>query len=105
MSALASLVEVEVVCPIELVQTVQDILACMGVHDVEKDSDAHAMGNIDELFQVFWGPVPRARSEEARDLIPERYAPTKISRQPTFLRGLKRNNTSQGKQVEEDAQA
>ena len=56
---------------IEEVQTIKDILASMGMDDVEKNSKAHAMCSVDELFQILRSAVTRRRSEEVCDLIAE----------------------------------
>ena len=70
-TSLSSLMEIEVVSSIELVETVQDVLACMGVHDIEKDSNTQSMGRVDQFFEFFRGSVSRARREEARNLVSE----------------------------------
>lgn len=69
--ALSSFVEVKVVGPIELVETVQDVLARMRVHNIEEDSDTQSMGRVDQFFEFFRGSVSRARREEARNLVSE----------------------------------
>ena len=71
MLALRTAVEVEVVGAVELVKAVQDVLACVGVDYVEKDSQTHAMGGVDEFLELLRRAIPRTSSEEVRDLIPE----------------------------------
>ena len=71
MLALRTAVEVEVVGAVELVKAVQDVLACVGVDYVEKDSQTHAMGGVDELLQFFRRAVSGACSKETSDLVSE----------------------------------
>jgi DNA mismatch repair ATPase MutS len=63
--------EVKMIRAIEEVQTIQDILASMGMDDVEKNSKAHTVRSVDELFQIVRRAVTRRRSEEVCDLIAE----------------------------------
>ncbi len=56
---------------IEEVQTIEDILASMGVDDVEKNGKAHTVRSVDELFQFLRRAVTRGCSEEVCDLIAE----------------------------------
>lgn len=63
--------EVEMIGAIEEVQTIEDILACMGMDDVEKNGKAHTVRSVDELFQILRRAVTRRRSEEVCDLIAE----------------------------------
>lgn len=52
-SAFDAAVEVLVVCAVELVQAVVHILTGVGVDHVEQDGDAHAVGGVNEFFQLF----------------------------------------------------
>lgn len=69
MTALATLMEVEVISAVELVQTIQDVLAGMGMDDVKKDGDTHPVGRIDQLLEVFRCSVTGTSSEKRCDLI------------------------------------
>jgi len=71
MTTLASFVEIEVVRAIEFVEAVKHILACVRVHNIKEDRDSISMGCVDQLPQVFWRAIPRARGKEAGDLVPE----------------------------------
>jgi hypothetical protein len=53
MAALATLMEVEVISAVEFIQTIQDVLAGMGMDDIKKDGDTHSVGGIDQLLEVF----------------------------------------------------
>jgi hypothetical protein len=64
-----SAMEVEMICSVVHIETVQDVLAGVRMDDIKQNDYAHAMGCIDELFQFFGGAVSRARGEEAGDLI------------------------------------
>ena len=71
MTTFATFMEIEVVGTVELVQTVQDVLARMGVHDIEEDGDTHLMSCVYQLLEIFRYTISRARSKEAGHLIPE----------------------------------
>ena len=66
-----SAVKVEMICSIEHIETVKDVLASVGMNDIEQNDYAHAVGCIDELLQFFGGAVARACGKEAGDLITE----------------------------------
>ena len=57
---------------IEEIQTIKDILAGVGMDDVEKNSKTHTVRGVDELFQILRRAITRRRGEEACDLIAER---------------------------------
>jgi hypothetical protein len=46
MSSLGSLVKITVVGTVEHVQAIKDILACMRVNDVQKNSDPEAVSGV-----------------------------------------------------------
>lgn len=71
MPTLGAFVEVLVVAAVEHVETVQHVLRCVGVDNVEEDSDAHAVGGIDKLFQFIWKAVTTASGKEAVYLVAE----------------------------------
>jgi len=55
MTALGALVEVAVIGAVEHIQSIENVLACMGMDDVKQDSDAHSMGGVDEFHELFRG--------------------------------------------------
>ena len=71
MTSLSTLVEVEMVATVELVQSVQDVLACVRVNDVEQDGDAHSVRGVDQLLQIFGSSISAGSSEERSDLVAE----------------------------------
>lgn len=71
MVAASSAVEVLVIGAIELVNSIEDVLARMRVHDVEQDGQAHRMRGIHKLFELFGCTISGACSEEACDLVSE----------------------------------
>ena len=66
-----ALVEVLVVATVEHVQAVEDVLGGVRVHDVQQDGDAHAVGGVDEFFEVFGVAVAGGGGEEGVDLVAE----------------------------------
>ena len=72
MLALRTAMEVEVIRAVELIEAVQDILACVRVDHIEEDGQAHAVSGVDEFLELFGRPVSRTSGEEIRDLISER---------------------------------
>ena len=65
-------VEVLVVSAIELVETVEDILASVGVHDIEEDSDSKSMGRVYEFTEVVGCTVSGTSREERCYLVAKR---------------------------------
>lgn len=66
---LGAFVEVAVVGAIKEVEPVENVLACVGVDDIEKDSYAQAVSHVNEFFELVGGPVARAGGKEAVDLV------------------------------------
>lgn len=66
-------VEVAMIGAIEEVEPIEDVLTRVGVNDVEKDGYAHAVGGVNELFELVGGTVARASREKTIDLVSERY--------------------------------
>lgn len=71
MSALATLMEIEVVSPVKFIETIEHVLASMRVDNVKEDGQTHAMCGVDKFFEVLWGTISRTCSKETGDLIPE----------------------------------
>lgn len=69
MTTLCTFMEVEVIAAIKHVQSVQHILGSVTVHDIEQDCDSHAVGSIDQLFEVVWGPVSATGGKKAINLV------------------------------------
>lgn len=69
MAAFGTFVEVEMVGAVEEVETVEHVLACMRMNDVQEDGYSHTMGSVDKLLQLFRRAIPRTRREEISDLI------------------------------------
>lgn len=61
--------EVEVVSTVKFVDSVQNVLASVGVYDIEENSYPHAMGRVDEFLQILWGTISRTCSEETGNLV------------------------------------
>jgi len=55
MTAPGPLVEVAVIGAIKHVQSIENVLACMGVDDVKQHGDAHSMRGVDEFHELFRG--------------------------------------------------
>lgn len=72
-AALTAFVEVQVIGPIEFIQSVKDVFACVRVHNVEENSQAHRVSSVDQLFELFWGTVAGASGEETRYLVSKGY--------------------------------
>jgi len=53
MSAFSTFVEVKMIRTIEIVHSVQDVLACVRVNDVEENCDSETVSDIYELFEIF----------------------------------------------------
>lgn len=70
-TALATFVEVEVVCTVKIIDTIEDVLACMRMDHVQEDCDAHAVCGVNQLLQLFGRSIARARGEEASYLVSE----------------------------------
>lgn len=70
-AATSSLVEVLVVCAVEFVESIQNVLGGMAVNNVEKHSDSHAVSHVDQFLEVFRWSVTTASGEEVVDLVPK----------------------------------
>lgn len=64
-----SLVEVEMICSIELVQAVENIFTSMGMNNVQKNGDTHTMSGVNEFLEVLWRTISRTRGKEISDLV------------------------------------
>ena len=73
-TSFTAFMEIKVIGPIKLVNSVEDIFACMRMHDIKEDCNVHAMGCVNEFFQLFRGATPRACGKEARNLISKSFA-------------------------------
>ena len=71
-TTLSTLVEVEVVATVKLVQPVQNVLASVRVNDIEQDGDAHSVRGVDQLLQLLGGSISAGSREERSDLVAER---------------------------------
>ena len=71
MATLDTLMEIEVVGPIEHVNSIQHVLRSMAVHDVQQNHQAQAVGSVDELLEVLGGSVATAGGEEVVHLVAE----------------------------------
>jgi hypothetical protein len=70
-SPLGTLVEVLVVAAVEHVQSIEDVLGCVTVDNIEQNCDAHAVRSVDELLEIIGEAISTTRSEEAVDLVAE----------------------------------
>lgn len=61
--------EVEVICTVEHIKAVKDVLAGVRVNDVEQDDYSHAVSCVNEFFQFFRGTVARTCGKETGDLV------------------------------------
>ena len=61
--------EVEVICSVEHIKTVKNVLASVRMNDIEQNHYSHAVGCIDEFFQFFRGAVARTCGKETSDLV------------------------------------
>lgn len=52
MAAFGALVEVLVVAPIKVVESIEDVLAGVRVHDIEENGDAESMCSVDQLLEL-----------------------------------------------------
>lgn len=50
MSTFSAFMEILVVRAIEIIDSIEDVLACMGVNDIEENGYAHAMRGVYELL-------------------------------------------------------
>jgi hypothetical protein len=66
-------VEVLVICSIELVQTIEHVLARMRMYDVQQHAYAHRVCGIDQFFEFFGSTISGTSSEKAGDLITKGY--------------------------------
>ena len=64
-----TLVEVLVVASVKLIQSVEDVLGSVAVYYVQQHRNAHAMGRVNQLFQIIWKSISAACRKEAVDLI------------------------------------
>lgn len=48
---------VAMVCPIESIDSIVDIVACMRVHDVDDDEKPEAVGLVYEILEVIRGAL------------------------------------------------
>jgi phosphoenolpyruvate carboxylase len=71
MISLPTSMEVLVICAIELVETIENILRGMAMDHVKEDDQTHTMSSVNELLQILWRPVSAAGREEVVDLIAE----------------------------------
>lgn len=69
MTSPTTCVEILVVRPIELIQSIEDVLGSMTVDDIQQDNEAQAMGGIDKLLQVLRRAIAAAGGEEIIDLV------------------------------------
>ena len=53
------------------IQSIQNILGCMRVHDIKEDDDTHSVGSINEFSKLFGCAVSRTRGKEASNLVSE----------------------------------
>lgn len=70
-TALTTLMEVQVISAIELIDTIRNILRSMAVHHIKQNNQAHAMRSINELLQILRGPIATASSKEVVHLVTE----------------------------------
>jgi len=59
MATLGTLVEVLVVASIKVVESIEDVLAGVRVHDIEEDGDAESMCSVDQLLELLRGAFGR----------------------------------------------
>lgn len=72
MTSFASLVKILVIGAVKLVNTVQHVLASMGVDNIQEHCDPQSMCRVDEFLQVLGRTVPRTCSEKAGNLVAKR---------------------------------
>ena len=70
-TALGTLMEVEVISAIKLVDPIDNILGRMAVNNVKKNHQTHAVGGINKLLQILGVSIATAGREEIVDLVAE----------------------------------
>lgn len=68
-----STVEVEMICSVEHIKTVKDVLAGVRMNDIEQNDYTQAVGGVDKLFQFFGCAIARTCGKEAGDLVSKGY--------------------------------
>jgi len=71
MPTFTTLVKVKVVRAVKFVQTIEHILACVRMNDIEENSQTHAMSHVYEFFEFFRSSVSRTRGKETGNLVSE----------------------------------
>ena len=71
MVAAPSAVEVLVISPVELVDSIENVLARVRVHDVKQYGQAHRVRSVNKLLELLGSTISGARSEKACDLVSE----------------------------------
>ena len=56
-TAFATLVEVQVVGAVKVVESVQNVFAGVRMDNIQENGEAHAMGSVNELFELLWSTV------------------------------------------------
>lgn len=85
MPSLASLMEVKVIGAIKSIQTIQNVLGCMRVYDIEKDDDTHSVGSINKFSKLLRCAISRTCGKEAGNLVSERLKIT-VDRSPEEIK-------------------
>mmetsp|Transcript_40311 Transcript_40311/g.126894 ORF Transcript_40311/g.126894 Transcript_40311/m.126894 type:complete len:704 (-) Transcript_40311:165-2276(-) len=65
------LVEVLVMRPVELIDSVDDVLGSVGMNNIKKNRDSHAVSSVDEALQGVRITASRRRGEEVCNVITE----------------------------------
>jgi hypothetical protein len=61
--------KVLMIAAVKHVETIEHILGCVRVHDIQQYSNSHAVSSVYKLLQLVWEAIATAGSEEAIDLV------------------------------------
>ena len=70
-TALGTLMEVEVISAIKHVDPIDNILGRMAVNNIQKNHQTHAVGGINKLLQILGVSIATAGRKEIVDLVAE----------------------------------
>lgn len=69
MASPTTCMEILMVRPIKLIQSIEDILGSMTVDDIQQDDKTQAVGGVDKLLQILRRAIAAAGGEEIVDLV------------------------------------
>lgn len=68
-SPFAACMEVLMVCPVKLVDAIQDVLGRVAVNHIKQNSKSHAMSSVNKLLKILRGAIAAACGKEVVDLV------------------------------------